>query len=642
MNIKDILMNFQMAYYLQTTIGVTCSVKKTGSTHIVGERNRRYCQSTAPARKKGAEENFNGAANLQKPDDILTEKPSKAPKGRKKKKKFPSRSAGQTLGVVPREKDIVLVLSQYDSQGKYTLSGYDIIALDEGVTPGTQAYASRLGLAVHAFAGEKFNGDIWCLIPSFDIITKLLTIPRVSLSKMYPAVYWSFRNETQFDEKKFIFDFDITGRLKDGKTEVLAYIAPIQKINEAETLFKDAGIPLKGVSITPFGIQNLLRTDFVQPDCETVCTLFIGHDWSRIDVYTDKSLYLSRDIKTGYQSFLNCIMDLLPEKDYTGTDREMLAEEFFTHKLVHSMITDHEKNKHFPKIDPAADRLVKQIQRTFEFFIANSGKNPVRKIYLTGRLCDFTGLMDYIGKKLGISVETIDPFSGSIYQDKPIFELKSVADVYLPAFGAACSSNLHTPNFIYSFKDRLQDRRTKILDRFFLVAASVVILVLAGLSIWQGLQIKEKSEQIKTVQAQIDQMGPIITKEIIKRTNEQITQHKMRVKNTADHFFSVAAISEICRLTPSHIFIVNMVIKNQKTEEGPIRSVTVKGYIFEDNLMLASALAGYRESLSSSTLFTRIEVIKESFETLNNKEIVFFELKMDAGQSQLIQGELNG
>jgi len=542
------------------------------------------------------------------------------------------------VGIVFRPKDIILVKTEKKSQGNHHLLDYHKHPLPDGAEISSPVYARILNEAITDFCSQDKQYETWCIIPSINVQTKYLAVPRVKDKQLYNAVYWSFKNEMPFDEEKYLFDFDIISHIVENgiqKIETLAYSAPLETLETVKQVFANAAIRLDGVSIVAFGIQNLLRTQFLQPGCESVCTLFIGTDWSRIDIFTQNHLYLSRDIKTGYQSFLHNIEDVISQKDLNQTQLRKLADDFFTHHLIHSKIIDCDQNEHFSKIESVTDRLVKQIARTFEYFVTNSGKKPIQKLYLTGRLCDFEGLIDYLSKKLGIPVEIIDSFSGSVFQDVPELKVKSVSDRYLPAFGISLSDTRHTPNFINTFKDRQAVRQSKMIDRIFAAGIILMMALLSGFIYFQKYQIQNKTMMAENIIIQIEKTGGTpITEEMIIKKNQDLRNYQKQLEKTADHFSGIAAISELCQLTSDNIALSDMVILNSTVDGKLNRSLTAKGYIFENKLLLDATLAGYRETLNSSSLFSNITVLQKTFMVVDEKDVIFFEIKMDINRQQ--------
>ncbi len=117
---------------------------------------------------------------------------------------------------------------------------------------------------------------------------RYLKIPKVPQKQMPNAVYWSFKKITSFNEKDTTFDFEVLGDIQEGsseKTEIMAYTAPTQEIKKLKDIFSKSGFPLAGISIVPFAFQNLLLNNWVGTDAKNVSSLYIGRDWSRIDIF---------------------------------------------------------------------------------------------------------------------------------------------------------------------------------------------------------------------------------------------------------------------------------------------------------------------------------------------------------------------
>ena len=79
------------------------------------------------------------------------------------------------------------------------------------------------------------------------------------------------------------------------------------EINELKDLFNKAGFPLSGISIVPFAFQSLLRTGRIDTREMHVASLYIGRDWSRIDIFSEGNLMLSRGIKAGVKTMIEAL-----------------------------------------------------------------------------------------------------------------------------------------------------------------------------------------------------------------------------------------------------------------------------------------------------------------------------------------------
>jgi Tfp pilus assembly PilM family ATPase len=135
--------------------------------------------------------------------------------------------------------------------------------------------------------------------------TRQIRIPKVPPRQIPNAIYWSYQRESAFNEKEKVFDFEILGEVQDEqsvKIDVLAYTAPVDEVIALKNIFARASFPLTGISIVPFAFQTLLRAHRMEAPDQHVSSLYIGRDWSRIDIFSGGNLMLSRGIKAGVRT----------------------------------------------------------------------------------------------------------------------------------------------------------------------------------------------------------------------------------------------------------------------------------------------------------------------------------------------------
>ena len=205
--------------------------------------------------------------------------------------------------------------------------------------------------------------------------------PKSRKNRLDNVVYWTAKKEAPFDEKEMIFDFKLQGEvIEQGipKLAAMVYTAPRQEVEELKNLFSRIGWPLTGITIAPFSIQNLFRTEWIPSPEGTIASLFIGTDFSRIDIYAEGNLVMTRDIRAGLNSLVDALADWFNEMK-TNPDGPALTPEQ-GRKILQSLSPDSPplqetdagfglgKEAIFEKIEPALDRLARQVERTFEHY----------------------------------------------------------------------------------------------------------------------------------------------------------------------------------------------------------------------------------------------------------------------------------
>jgi Tfp pilus assembly PilM family ATPase len=225
------------------------------------------------------------------------------------------------IGVDLGPNDLKLVKVNRISENKHEVLAFERVALDPAYPKDGPVFHKFLKSTIGRFCGSLKAPEIWCTMSSARVDLRLIRIPKVASKQIATSVFWSFQKESPFDEKEKIFDFELLGDVDDKgvtKTEVMAYSVPLQEVKDLKDQFAKAGFPLTGISIVPFAYQALLRAGRIEPNEGNVASLYIGRDWSRIDIFSKGTLMLSRGIKAGVKTMIEAI-----RKEIEGGRREL-------------------------------------------------------------------------------------------------------------------------------------------------------------------------------------------------------------------------------------------------------------------------------------------------------------------------------
>ncbi|MDH3881796.1 MAG: pilus assembly protein PilM, partial [Desulfobacteraceae bacterium] len=346
------------------------------------------------------------------------------------------------VGVDLGHDDIKLVKISRISDQKYEMLEYERIPFDENLDRQSPKFPQFLRTVLANFCGKTKNIVLWSTTPSARVETRQIRIPKVNPKQIFNSVFWSYKKISSFDESKNIFDFEILGEVEEGdrpKIDILAYTAPQQEIKELKDQFSKAGYPLEGISIVPFAFQTLLRSGLIESDETNASSLYIGRDWSRIDIFSEGNLTLSRGIKAGVKTMIEALRSEIegnlfelsvaksPSKDSAriGAIKKKLKNELEqANQLFFGVIHDNapselderqrllKEDKIFKMILPALERLVRQVERTLRHFSLNYNNARVGKIYISSGVNLHQRIVDYIGEELAVPTEILNPFAG--------------------------------------------------------------------------------------------------------------------------------------------------------------------------------------------------------------------------------------
>ena len=574
------------------------------------------------------------------------------------------------VGVDIGSAELKMVMIGQALDKKREMLEYSSLPFESDMSKDSPQFSSFLQSALNDFCGDLKNVEIWSAISSANVTTRYLRIPLVPKKQVANAVYWTFKKEVSFNENKEIFDFDVLGEIAedgDEKIEVMSYAAPKREISQLKHIFSKSGYPLTGISIVPFALQNLVRSQWLETDGENICTLFIGSDWSRIAIFSKGNLVLSRDIKAGIKSMIASISEKadngFPEQsvvtdDTDGTamgvgldemtqiDEKQAQRLFFT--ITHDSLTltdvesglKYKADDIFKMILPALERVIRQVERTIKHFSLNYKDGGVNKIYISGEVSGNRRIVDYIGDQLSLNVDTIDLFTSNQFLSSDVSGPDSALErgAFVPAAGMALSNNSTTPNFIFTHEEKAKHTKFLLINRSFIVAFLLLLALCIGVSFWQSNKLDRKRATLSQLQQELEQHSPILDQNLIIKMVTKVQRKTDTLDAISKRYLGMAVISEISELTPSNISLFSIIAEfgqpfayNQEEKESKDKNklLNIEGVIFGDRMKLETSLANYIVKLKNSPMFGRPVIKKRTFKFFEDKEVLQFTVQLD-------------
>jgi type IV pilus assembly protein PilM len=581
-----------------------------------------------------------------------------------------------TIGVDIGYDDIKLVKLKRSSEQSYELLEYARVPFDPQLPRENPDFYRFLRPTLEEFCGSDTNADMWCTISSARVETRQFRIPKVSARQVPNAIYWTYQRESAFDEDEKLFDFEILGEVEDEqpvKMDVLAYTVPRDEVIALKDMFARAGFPLTGISIVPFAFQTLMRTRRVEAMDEYVASLYIGRDWSRIDIFHKGNLTLSRGIKAGVRTMMESLQKEIggtrkglslvksPDED-VGRIRAVRkklkldvksAQEYFFGYLrepskdaAQMQSMDIDENKVFQMIQPALERLVRQLERTIRHYALNFENARIGKIYISSGVTPHQRILNYIGDELGMPTEVLNPFktSSNFLPQVPIPDSVSEQSSFAPAMGMGMADNSRTPNFLFTHKEKRKVERNQLINRGVFALFAILMIACVGFSFWQERLIQKKEAQRLQMTRHLEQYNLRVDQNLILKLVERIREKNKSDRAIGQKYLNLAVISEVVDLTPPNVRLLSI-----STQLGPLpkkatpedakakragavakpKVLILEGIVQGDRLTLESTLAGYLMELRNSPLFDQPDISTKSFEYSGNNQVLRFKAQLN-------------
>jgi Tfp pilus assembly PilM family ATPase len=561
--------------------------------------------------------------------------------------------------------DLKMVKIHSASNTKHELLDFLRVPFEPDIHPGHPDFYKFLKKNLNRFCGSSKNLELWSCISSARVELRYLRIPKVPQKQLSNAVYWSHKKVAPYKDEGAIFDFEILGDVvEEGstKTAAVSFIAPEKEILFHKNLFVKSGYPLKGITIVPFSFQNILRRRWIRSKVETISCLYVGRDWSRIDIYSGDDLVISRGIKAGIKTMNEAMRGEIVESD-SGSRLEIDPElidsperkrqktlpagpKFDTEKaqkiffgLIHDIspkTEEHiklqpEEEEIFRMILPALKRLVQQVERTFDHYSANFDRRRVEKIYISSTVRPHRRIVDYIGDELGLPRETFDPFvtDPDFLENVTTPPSEAERGSYAPAIGMALSSNSQTPNFLFNYKAKDKAARSRFANKVTLVAAFILLGLCIGIYGWQSHVIDQKMFELSRLKSKLDSFNTPVDQKTILSLVEKNKEKNAEFLEFSRKYLGMVVLTEISNLTPSNVRLnsIYILLDGDASNGGKApttKEVILEGIILGDRTTMEATLAGFLIQLSGSPLFKQPVINQKEPGFFMDKEILRF------------------
>ena len=283
---------------------------------------------------------------------------------------------------------------------------------------------------------------------------------------------------------------------------------------------------------------------------------------------------------------------------------------------------------------PAIEKLVRQIDRSLKYYSLQLGNENISKIYLSGEICAFGRLVDYISDQVGLSIEIIDPFASGNSVSAEISPTGSILEKssFAHAVGMALSHNSRTPNCIFTYKDKEKSARVARINRGVFGVFVFMMVICIGTVVWQERIAEGKKAKILALGRQMEQYSPRMNQSIILRLAASAKQNSHNLKEYSKKYLCMAVIGEIARMTPSNIRLLSMTanlgrISGDK-DKLPTKVLVFEGFVFGDQQAFDASLATYLIKLENSHLFSKPNIHKSTVEYHKGKKVLHFTVHM--------------
>jgi type IV pilus assembly protein PilM len=296
-------------------------------------------------------------------------------------------------------------------KGGYTLQNAGIVPLPpEAIVDNTLMDSSSIVEAVkNLLAGLSIGKGVEaaCSVSGNSVIIRKISLPAMPPEELEDQIHWEAEQYIPFDINDVNIDFQLLPPDEHDPTRMNVLLVASKKdiINDYQAVFNETGVKLAVVDVDSFAVQNAFEVNYDMDGEDVVALINIGASIMNLNVIKAGISLFTRDVQMGGNLYTE---EIQKQFGVSGEDAERFK--------VTGEGPDRERLQTI--ISRVNETLALEIRRSLDFYNTTAGEGKIARVYLSGGAAKTAMLSEAVGQRLGLPVETMNPFAKVKYADK--------------------------------------------------------------------------------------------------------------------------------------------------------------------------------------------------------------------------------
>lgn len=297
-----------------------------------------------------------------------------------------------------------------ESKGSYQLLNIGIMPLPpEAIVDNTIMDSSSVAGVIKNLVtslGIKVK-DVTSSISGNSVIIRKILLPAMPSEELEDQISWEAEQYIPFDIKDVNMDFQILSpdTMDPSKMNVLLVASKKEIINDYFSVFSEAGMQLSVMDVDSFAVQNAFELNHLTRSDEILALINIGASVMNINIVNDGITLFTRDVQMGGNLYTEEIQKQLGMNGEEAESGKMLVQESKNKALMDLILKVNET-------------ITQEISRSLDFYNSTASDDRITGIFVSGGCSKVFNLINSISAKIGLPVDTINPFAKLNYNEK--------------------------------------------------------------------------------------------------------------------------------------------------------------------------------------------------------------------------------
>ncbi len=326
----------------------------------------------------------------------------------------------------------------------YAITGLGIAATPEGTVDHTGIFdAQSLGAVVKGLIASTSGGVkdvVFCIAGQSAVVVRILEVPRMSDSELADHMQWEIQRNIPFAETNVVSDFrplDNPSLAGTQNMEVVMAVSPRSAVETVLTLIRAAGCKAGAIDVEPLGLARVIKScHYNDLAVKNVCFVHMGHSTTSINMYREGVLAFPRPVPMGGSMLTKAISDGMG-LTMTEAENRKVSEASIPDAVASSagmagptivqpynpfseggeggedtgsaITPTPEAGAIYQAMAGTLEEFAAEIRRSIDYFKSRGGE--VDAIAMSGGGANMKGMVEYVGRSLGLPTSKVDPFA---------------------------------------------------------------------------------------------------------------------------------------------------------------------------------------------------------------------------------------
>jgi type IV pilus assembly protein PilM len=267
-------------------------------------------------------------------------------------------------------------------------------------------------------------------ISGHSVIIRKIQLPIMTDEELESSIQWEAEQYIPFEISEVNLDFQILGTDPKDPSQMNVILVAAKKdfVADHVAVFKESGLTPVIMDIDCFAVENAFEVNYGFSEDEIVALVNMGASAVNVNVLKAGVSVFTRDIQVGGNLINEELQKRLGLSNEHAEKAKLGVEAIsVTAEAIAEVMLD------------AAENLAQEVQRSLDFFAATSADEKINKIFITGGVAKIALVREAIERRIGVSVEVINPFRQVMINEKN-FDLDyvdSIGPIFTVAAGLA-------------------------------------------------------------------------------------------------------------------------------------------------------------------------------------------------------------